>query len=207
MLHTEFIPAQQNASHRLLIVLHGLGDSAAGYHWLSSALPFPWLNYLLVNAPDDYYGGYSWFDIHGDSEPGVERSRRLLEELLDAQRQQGFSTDQTILFGFSQGCLMTLETGLRYPHRFAGLIGISGYVLDPDRLLRELAPPARQQRVLVTHGTQDPLIACPAARAQIQQLQNAGLAITWREFAKVHTIDEQAEWPVIREFIRNAFPG
>ena len=22
----------------------------------------PWLNYLLVNAPDKYYGGYSWFD-------------------------------------------------------------------------------------------------------------------------------------------------
>ena len=43
----------------------------------------------------------------------------------DAQREAGFPTEQTILFGFSQGCLMVLEAGLRYPHRFAGVIGIS----------------------------------------------------------------------------------
>ena len=35
-----------------MIVLHGLGDSMEGYRWLPEALQLPWLNYLLVNAPD-----------------------------------------------------------------------------------------------------------------------------------------------------------
>jgi phospholipase/carboxylesterase len=204
-LRTEFIEAPDKTSRRLMIVLHGLGDSSAGYEWLPAMMQLPWLNYLLVNAPDDYYGGYSWFDISGNSEPGVQRSRRLLTALLDAQHQAGYPTEQTVLFGFSQGSLMTLETGLRYARRFAGLVGISGYVLDPQRLLQELAPVAREQRLLVTHGTQDPLIPCVKARQQIQLLQEGGLRIDWREFNKIHTIDGERELSVIREFVRPGF--
>src|SRR5437899_3093195 len=135
MLHTEFIPAEQKDSRRLLVMLHGLGDSIAGYRWLPEALNLRSLNILLVNAPDDYYGGYSWYDFTGDIVPGVTRSRKLLFELLDTQRAKGFPTQQTILGGFSQGCLMSIEVGLRYPHLFAGLIGISGYVCEPNTLL------------------------------------------------------------------------
>src|SRR5438309_7912694 len=129
MLHSEFIPAREN-SRRLMIMLHGLGDSIEGFRWLPDALGLPWLNYLLVNAPDSYFGGYSWYDFAGDASPGITRSRKMLFELLDHFREKGFSTEQTIVSGFSQGCLMTWEAGLYYPHRFAGLVGISGYVFQ-----------------------------------------------------------------------------
>jgi hypothetical protein len=39
-------------------------------------------------------------------------------------------------------------------------------------------------------------------RSQIQLLTAAGLAIDWREFPKVHTIDDEQEFPVIREFVK-----
>jgi phospholipase/carboxylesterase len=205
MLITEFIPATVQDSRRLMLVLHGLGDSSAGYRWLPPMMRLPWMNYLLVNAPDDYYGGYAWFDIFGHAEPGVRRSQHLLTTLLDAQRDRGFPTEETVLFGFSQGCLMILETGLRYPHRFAGLVGISGFLLDPQKLLQELSPVARQQRLLVTHGAQDPLLSCAATRGQIRLLREAGLAIDWREFDKVHTIDGERELAVIRDFVQAGF--
>jgi phospholipase/carboxylesterase len=63
MLHSELIPAKEVESRRLMVMLHGLGDSLEGYRWLPEAMGLPWLNYLLANAPDDYYGGYSWFDF------------------------------------------------------------------------------------------------------------------------------------------------
>ncbi len=200
MLTTELIPAVQTDSRRLMVVLHGLGDSMDGYRWLPEAMRLAALNYLLVNAPDEYYGGWSWYDLPGDAAPGVLRSRKLLFELLDLLRERGFPTEQTLLFGFSQGCLMTLETGLRYPHRLAGLIGVSGYVHDPERLLREMPPVAAQQRVLLTHGTYDPLIPISRTHAQAQLLRDAGLQIEWREFAKEHTIAGEAELAVIRAF-------
>src|SRR5947207_8955718 len=105
MLHSEFIPASEKGSRRLMIMLHGLGDSMEGYRWVPEAIDFPWLNYLLVNAPDEYYGGYSWYDFAGDIAPGVARSRKMLFEMLDGLRANGFPTEQTILGGFSQGCL------------------------------------------------------------------------------------------------------
>ena len=204
MLETKFIPAEQRESKRLMIVLHGLGDSMAGYAWVPQMMRLPWLNYLLANAPDAYYGGFSWYELQGNSESGVRRSAKLLSGLLDAQRDLGFPTEQTILSGFSQGCLMTLETGLRYPHRFAALVGMSGYVLDPASLLRELSPVAKEQRVLVTHGRQDPLIPFQKVKVQVDQLRTGGLQVEWREFDKPHTIVD-AEIEVIREFIAKSF--
>ena len=202
MLSTEFIPAHDQSSSRLLVALHGLGDSAAGYRFLPPALGLPWLNYLLVNAPDPYFGGFSWYDFTGDPRAGIERSRRLLTELLDAQRAAGFPSAETTLLGFSQGCLMTVDVGFRYPHLLAGLVGISGYVHEPGAMLKELSPIAKQQRMLFTHGTQDPMIPFAMVRQQVEQLKTAGLDITWREFVKAHTIAGEEELDVVRQFVR-----
>ncbi|MST00484.1 MAG: serine esterase, partial [Pedosphaera sp.] len=137
-LTNELLPAAEKNSRHLMVVLHGLGDSMDAYRRLPPALALPWLNCLLVNAPDSYYGGYSWYDYADDPHPGVVRSRQSLFDLLDTQRAAGFPSEQTFIFGFSQGCLMSYEIGLRYPHLLAGLVGISGYVHEPEKLLREL---------------------------------------------------------------------
>ena len=187
-------------------MLHGLGDSIEGYRWLPEAMRLPWMNYLLVNAPDEYYGGFSWYNFGGDILPGVKRSTKLLFELLDDQRAQGFATEESILGGFSQGCLMSIEVGLRYPHRFAGIIGISGYVCNPAELIGQLSPMALQQRLLVTHGTKDPLIRFADVREQINVLKSGGLHIEFHEFLKAHTIAGEEEIEVIRNFVRGGFP-
>src|SRR6185437_15547178 len=134
--------------------------------------------------------------------PGVERSRKLLFQLLDARRADGFPAEQTILGGFSQGCLMSLDVGLRYPHRFAGIVGVSGYVCEPEKLLKELSPVARQQRLLVTHGTKDTMVPFAKARPQMKVLEDAGLNLQFRQFEKAHTIAGEEEVDLIREFVR-----
>ena len=207
MLDTEFLPARDKASRALMVVLHGLGDSTAGYRWLPPALGLPWMNYLLVNAPDPYFGGYSWYDFaSAQAGEGIARSRRLLFDLLDAQRVQGWRTEQTVMFGFSQGCLMTWEAGLRYPHRFAGLVGISGYAHEPQAALKGLSPAAKEQRFLITHGTWDPLIPFAQVKPQVKFLQDAGLSIEWHEFAKDHTIAGEEELDLIRSFVEAGSP-
>jgi phospholipase/carboxylesterase len=205
MLETELIRAEQEKEPRLMVVLHGLGDSMEGYRWLPPAMRLPWLSYLLVNAPDRYYTGFSWYDLEGDPVPGIERSRKSLFELLDQTRSEGFPSEKTTVFGFSQGCLMSIELGARYPHRLAGIVGVSGYVHQPERLVRELSPQAREQRFLITHGTQDPLIPIDRVRPQMEMLRQAGLRISWREFAKPHTIAGEEELSVLRDFISDSY--
>ena len=204
MLHTELIPAADRNSKHLMVMLHGLGDSVEGYHWWPEAMGLPWMNYLLVNAPDEYFGGWSWFDVQ-DHAPGVQRSRKLLFDLLDDLRAKHFPTEQTTLGGFSQGCLMTMEAGLHYPHKFAGLVGISGWVCNLKQVLQESPPLARQQRFLVTHGTFDSVCSFERTSKQIEDLRAAGLNIAWHAFAKPHNIGGEEELRVIREFVRAGY--
>jgi phospholipase/carboxylesterase len=205
MLHSELIPAVEKDSRRLMVMLHGLGDSIEGYRWMPEALNLPWLNYLLVNAPDEYFGGYSWFDYPENPAPGILRSRKLLTAILDDLRAKHFPAEQITLGGFSQGSLMTMDVGLRSPHRFAGLVGISGWIYEIDKLLGEISPVARQQRLLMTHGPYDPLIPFAAVREQARKLEGAGFNVEWHEFPKAHTIYGEAEISVIREFVRAGY--
>ncbi len=198
-----FVPASEPSS-RLLIVLHGLGDSYEGFSFLPHILQLPKLNYLLLNAPDDYFGGYAWFDLE-DPVPGILRSRLMLQHLLAELAEQGIPSRDTMLLGFSQGCLMSIDVGLRHSQPLAGIVGISGYVAFLDRLEAEMNPAALQQRWLVTHGDSDELLPIARSRGQIERLQKAGIPIAWHEFDKGHTLDPHLELPLIREWIATAW--
>jgi phospholipase/carboxylesterase len=205
MLYSELIPAAEKNSKRLMVMLHGLGDSIEGYRWMPEALNLPWLNFLLVNAPDTYNGGFSWFDFPNNLEPGILRSRNMLFELLDDLRARGFQPQDITLGGFSQGGLMSVEAGLRYPHRLAGLVEISGWVFEIDKLLKEIPAAKREQRVLITHGPFDPVIPFDPVKEQAQKLKAAGLPVAWHEFPKGHTIYGMEELTVIQEFVRAGY--
>jgi len=83
-------------------------------------------------------------------------------------------------------------------------IFLSGCVCEPEKLTQELSPVAVRQRLLVTHGTLDPLIPFAEVRGQVNTLKTARLRIEWREFVKAHTIIEP-ELEVIRAFVQAGF--
>jgi predicted esterase len=68
-----------------------------------------------------------------------------------------------------------------------------------------LSPQALQQRFLITHGTQDPLIPVAQVREQMEILRQAGLRIDWREFAKAHIIAGETEVSVLRSFVNECY--
>lgn len=200
------VPAR-NPSKKWMLVLHGRGDSYDGFRWLPSALGIADLNYLLVNAPDPYYTGFSWYDLPPRQGPGILRSRERLDRLLTEMKEAGIAYEDIVFFGFSQGCLMALEWGGRSELPLAAMVGISGYVYDAAALSRELTPAARCRRWLVTHGAQDEVLSCKQTEAQIGQLQKAGLPIEYHRFQKSHTIDLEREIPLIRDFVKTALSG
>lgn len=183
-----------------MVVLHGRGDSATGFAFLPQALRLEEMNYVLLNAPDFYYTGYSWYDLPPGQLPGILRSRRVLEELFDALFEEGYAPEETFLFGFSQGCLLTVEFGARYRHALAGYIGISGYVYDPALVLKQLNPHANAGNWLITHGHHDDVLDIRETRRHVLTLQEGGLDIDYREYPKGHTVSPK-ELEEIREWI------
>ena len=101
---------------------------------------------------------------------------------------------------------MVIDVGLRYPQRFAGIVGISGFICEPENLVRELSPVAREQRLLITHGVQDPIVPYAEVRRQVRVLESAGLNIQFQEYQKAHTIAGEDELGLIRNFVRAGYP-
>lgn len=203
-LVSEWLPARQS-SKKLVIVLHGRGDSPAGFRWMPEVMGLDDVNYLLVRAPDRYYTGYSWYDLPPDQGPGIFRSRDLLDKLIEEVMAEGFKTEDIILFGFSQGCLMTLEWGGRTRLKFAGFIGISGYCYDPEKLAEDMSEEAKKARWLITHGTRDAVLDFAVSEGQVKYLQAKGLPLEFHSFVKEHTIDDRDEMPLLRSWIKNSF--
>ena len=193
LLTHRYVPAKAPGAHeRLIIVLHGLGDSLNGFSFLPQALNLPEFSYLMVNAPDDYYGGFSWYDYGGEnralSNPGILRSRKLLLDLIGELEGQGMAAADIHLFGFSQGCLMAVDVGLRCPQVLGGICGVSGYVGFPEEYPEKLSDVARRQKFLITHGVRDPMVPFGPAAGQFAELQKQGVPLDFKIYDKDHTI-------------------
>lgn len=198
-LENIFIPSQ-TPSQQLMIVLHGRGDSSEGFLNLPNFINIDTMNYLLLDAPFEYFGGNSWYQLPPDQLPGIEYSSKLLKETLDIIFEEKFLAQKSFLFGFSQGSLLTFEFGLRYEKRLAGYIGISGYIYDVELLLEEMHPNPASASWLCTHGRFDNVLAYETSKKQIEILQESGLGVEFVSYDKEHTLDRD-ELIMIREWI------
>ncbi|MEO7427127.1 MAG: hypothetical protein ABI036_18205 [Fibrobacteria bacterium] len=192
---SKYVPARvPGPREKVLVVFHGLGDSLQGFAWMPQELRLDGLSYLLVNAPDDYYGGFSWFEFAGgglfmeNARPGILRSRKLIQGLLGELIAQGIRPADIILFGFSQGCLMALDAGLRSAQALGGVCGVSGWLAFQDEYPAAFSPAAREQGFLVTHGLRDPLLPFAASAAQYAFLKTQGIRLDFKSYDKEHTI-------------------
>lgn len=204
-LKSAYLPAREAAKNeRILLVMHGLGDSLEGFRFLPEVLKIPGLHYLLVNAPEPYFTGFSWFDIYdGDAnrKKGIRRSRDLVFGVMDELEAQDWKPEHVGVLGFSQGCLMALDLACRYPKKLGAVVGISGFVGMLEEYPEKLSAVAREQKILVTHGTQDEMLPLESTRPQIQALKGMGLPIEWKVYEKGHSVDPYKEVGDIRNFL------
>ncbi len=188
-LNNIFIPSKV-PSKKLMIILHGRGDSSDGFTFLPEYLNIDNMNYLLLDAPFEYYGGFSWYDLPPHQIEGIEYSRKILTDVLNTLFEEEFNAHESFLFGFSQGALLTFEFGARYEKVLAGYIAVSGYIYDADTLLQEMNQNVKTSNWLCTHGTYDEVLPFNTSKEQIEILQNGGFDIEFKSYQKDHTIAE-----------------
>lgn len=185
-----------------MIILHGRGDSSRGFTFLPPYLNIDDMNYLLLNAPYSYYGGFSWYDLPPNQLEGIAHSSAILTDIFDTLFEKEFNAHESFLFGFSQGALLTFEFGARYEKVLAGYIAVSGYIYDANNLIQEMNPNVNNSNWLCTHGTYDDILPFHTSKEQIEILQNAGFNIMFKSYPKDHTIAEN-ELEMIAEWIKN----
>ena len=198
-----FIPSKV-PSKKLMIILHGRGDSSEGFVGFPPFLDIDDMNYILFDAPFEYFTGFSWYQLPPEQLPGIEYSSQVLQRDLDTLFESEFNAGESFLFGFSQGSLLTFEFGARYEKVLAGYIAVSGYIYDAEKLLEEINQDVQKGKWLCTHGTYDDILPYKTSKEQVELLQDGGFDIEFKTYPKDHTI-VQEELEVIRDFVKATF--
>ncbi|GIL18056.1 MAG: carboxylesterase [Oligoflexia bacterium] len=200
LFQSHFIPSEK-PTDKLMIVLHGKGDSLKPFKDFHNEMQFKDVNYLLLNAPKKFDDGYSWYGEPPYQRDGVRRIREKMFQLLSDLENQGWKPENIFLFGFSQGCLVSTDLALHYPRRFGGVVGVSGYFQFFPRWKKQIHPRANQTPWLLTHGTKDDVLPLEDTKYGVEKLRKIGLQIDWVEFNKEHTLEDE-EYPIIRQWVR-----
>jgi phospholipase/carboxylesterase len=93
-----------------------------------------------------------------------------------------------VLAGFSQGCAMTLHTGIRVPFKLAGLMGLSGYLPLGDLAQAEHQSANLDTPIFLAHGTYDPVVAPERAETSRAKLQDLGYKVQWHTYPMPHSV-------------------
>ena len=199
-----FIPSQ-TPSNKLIIILHGRGDSSEGFQFFPQELGLDEFNYLLLDAPFESYPGFSWYDFPPNQLAGIQTSSKLLSHTLDILFEDKYSPEETFLFGFSQGSLLTFEFGSRYKKALAGYIAISGYIYDSQKLLKDMNPQVNQNNWFCSHGYEDEVLPFTETQSQVKLLQDGAFNIKFKTYHKGHTMIME-EIQDIRSWIKSIMP-
>jgi phospholipase/carboxylesterase len=186
-----------------LVVLHGLGADGNDFVPIARELDLSAIGpvrYVFPHAPVrpvTINGGMAmraWYDLLGmnltqrEDESGLRGSLAQVQALLDAEAARGVPPERTVLMGFSQGCAMTLMTGLRSPQRLAGLVGLSGYLPLAASTAAEVSDANRLTPIFLGHGRRDGIVPLAAGTATRDTLKGLGYDVSWHDYPMEHSV-------------------
>ncbi len=189
-----------------IIWMHGLGADGNDFVPLVRELDLtglPGIRFVFPHAgtmPVTINGGYvmrAWYDIMGtdlvrrEDEAGLRKSQAQIEALIEREKARGIPASRIILAGFSQGCAMTLQTGLRHPEQLAGLMCLSGYVPLSAKLPTERSKESQQTPIFMVHGSDDGVIPVARAVQSRDLLQSLGYQVEWHEYRMQHSLCQE----------------
>ena len=184
VLQAERVAPQSGDVRSIVVFVHGYGAYGADLLGLADPLGenLPDTLFVAPDAPEAIPmmpNGYQWFPIpwidgssEEEAERGLTQAAQDFDDFLDALMvDEDVLPEQVVLFGFSQGTMMSLHVAPRREDPVAGIVAFSGRLLRPELLVDEVVsrPP-----VLLIHGDQDDVVPPESLPQAAEALQEAG---------------------------------
>ena len=213
----EIVPKKKH--NYSIIWMHGLGADGYDFYNLIPELQLPeelGIHFVFPHAkiqPVTINGGMemrSWYDILEISLnrqvdiSGIYDSETEVKKLIQIERDKGIPSENILLAGFSQGGVIALHTGLRFPEKLAGIIALSTYLPTADTLKKEASEQNKQIPIFMAHGTVDPVVSMQNAVDAKQAMETLGYQVQWHEYYMQHQLVLE-EIQAIKHFIQSVF--
>ncbi len=158
-------PLSKEKPKNAVILCHGYGGDGKDISILASywRAHLPKTIFICPDAPEKCAAsptGFQWFDLM-DQTPEQILSKSFVAEnklnkLIDEVKSRySFSADQIAITGFSQGCMISLQTGIKRKDRINSIIGYSGRIISTDHLSKNMNS---RPNIILMHGDLDQVV-------------------------------------------------
>ena len=159
------LPLSQNKPRQVIVLCHGYGGDGEDI----SALAINWQRFLpeaiflCPDAPEVCSinpQGYQWFDLTSEKEEIIFEKSLIAEKKLNTFLDQALDDLQLesrnlALVGFSQGCMMSIQVGLKRKKQINCLIGYSGKIINQNHLSNNINS---KPKIFLMHGENDTIV-------------------------------------------------
>jgi phospholipase/carboxylesterase len=186
-----------------VIWLHGLGADGNDFVAIVPELglpPAPAVRFVFPHAPvravtiNNGMRMRAWYDIaaadlnNRADITGVRQSQGEIEALIAREKARGVPAARIVLAGFSQGGAIALYAGLRHAERLAGILALSTYLVQADKLPLEAAAANRDVPIFMAHGTADPVVRFEWGLGSRRALEANGNPVEWHQYPIEHSL-------------------
>ena len=186
---TSIFPLSKNKPRQVIILCHGYGGDGKDI----SALAINWQRFLpdaiflCPNAPEVCVvnpQGYQWFDLTSEKKEIILEKSLIAEEKLNTFLDQVFDNFQLepssiALVGFSQGCMIGIQVGLKKKEQINCLIGYSGKVINQKHLSDNINS---KPKMFLMHGANDTIVPPTHLLEAKEYLKNHGINVRTKMF-------------------------
>ena len=165
-LNTTIInPLSNEKPENAVILCHGYGGDGKDISLLANY----WKTYLsktifiCPDAPEKCEvspTGYQWFDLM-DQKPDQILTKSLVAEMKlnqfidEVKEKNNLKSENIGLVGFSQGCMIALQTGIKRKDKVNFIIGYSGRIIDTNHLSKNINS---KPEIILMHGDKDEVV-------------------------------------------------
>tara|TARA_B100000029_G_scaffold258112_1_gene254802 strand:+ start:1188 stop:1844 length:657 start_codon:yes stop_codon:yes gene_type:complete len=163
---TSVFPLSKNKPQQAIVLCHGYGGDGKDI----SVLAMNWQRFLpnaiflCPDAPEICSvnpNGYQWFDLASDKEEIILEKSLIAEEKLNIFLNQIYNNFQLepsklALVGFSQGCMICIQVGLKQKREIGCIIGYSGKIINQNHLSSNIIT---KPKIFLMHGTNDEIVS------------------------------------------------
>lgn len=189
-------PRESGGATRTVVMLHGLGDTGAGWASAAQQIRAPantrWIFPTARTVPVTLNGGArmtAWFDLNAldaesiiDDETMINESVRYVEALVRQEMAKGVASDKIVIGGFSQGGVVALTAVLRSELKLAGCLALSTYLPLRDQYPAKFGPYAKDVPILQGHGTNDMVLRYDYGKMSNDVLTSNGVKADFKTY-------------------------
>ena len=158
-------PISKEKPENAIILCHGYGGDGKDISLLANY----WKNYLpktifiCPDAPEKCSvspSGYQWFDLSNQSDDQILTKSLVAEIKLnkfidEVKEENNLSSSKIGLVGFSQGCMISLQTGIKRKDKIKCILGYSGKIIDTEHLEKNINS---KPNIILMHGDKDVVV-------------------------------------------------